>query len=193
ALILSRDGQQAADRTTVTITEPPPPVPVVPPGGLLRTSAVVEEPPPSPAPPPAPPPPAAAAEPRLVLQVAVPERALGVGKETTGEVGVLNAGPAPVTGLRVVALAPVGVTPRRGEGPTPGRVEGARIVFQPQASLPPQTQIVYRLRLAGRSPTPCEGRLRVQLMCDQFEAPLIREEPLWVYQDGRPAGARPPP
>jgi uncharacterized repeat protein (TIGR01451 family) len=158
AIIVCGDGQQVSAQTAFTISATPP-APASPPSVRAPEG------------------------PRLLTEVAAQAHALGVGKETTCEVRVLNAGAVPVTNLRVQAVAPAGVTPQFGEGPAAARVDGQHVVFEPQGALAPHTQTVYRLHLLGDRPTAGEGRVRVQVSCDQLATAQVREESLWVYRD----------
>src|SRR5262249_5509682 len=117
------------------------------------------------------------------LQVTPQEQALVPGKETTCEIRVLNAGSKAVTNLRILAVLPAGITPRRGDGPTRAQMAGQQVFFEPQPALAPLTQTVYRLYVKGERPTGSTARMRVLVSCDQLTVPQVRDESLWVYRN----------
>jgi hypothetical protein len=78
--------------------------------------------------------------------------------------------------------------PRRGDGPTPARVQGQEVLFAPLASLAPRSQVVFRIRVRGNQTG--AGQMRVRLTADSGGAPLFRDFNLMVVQLGTPAEDR---
>lgn len=125
----------------------------------------------------------------LLCEVASLENPIEVGAETTYEIRVINQGTAPSTGVQVMASVPAGMTPKSATGPTPFRIEGQRVIFEPLARLAPRADTVFRVRILGVQPG--DMRVKVQLTSDQVRVPVFQEEATHVYNDRDDAGQEP--
>jgi uncharacterized repeat protein (TIGR01451 family) len=104
-----------------------------------------------------------------------------VGGETTYEIHVVNQGSKAATNMRVAVLLPPELKPVAAEGPARHVMEGNRVVFDGLARLAPKADITYRVRAQGLKPG--DLRTRIQLMTDELQSPVTKEESTRVYAD----------
>jgi uncharacterized repeat protein (TIGR01451 family) len=106
---------------------------------------------------------------------------IAVGAETTFEIHVTNQGSKAASNVQVAVLLPPEMKPVAAEGPTRHAMEGNRIVFDGLAQLAPKADTTYRVRAQGLKPG--DLRTRIQLMTDEMQSPLTKEESTRVYAD----------
>jgi len=83
--------------------------------------------------------------------------------------------------VQVVALLPPGMKPLDAEGPARHALEQDRVVFAPLASLAPKEEITYRVTV--QADRKGDQRIRVQLLTDDMQTPVTKEESTRVYAD----------
>jgi len=104
-----------------------------------------------------------------------------VGGQTTYEIRIVNQGSKIGNNVQIAALIPDGMTPINGEGPTRAQIRGQQLIFEPLARLAPQGDAFYKIHVKGT--TPGDKRIRVQLMSDDVQQPVTKEESTHVYSD----------
>jgi len=104
-----------------------------------------------------------------------------VGGETTYEIRVVNQGSKASNNVRGAVLFPPEIKPVAAEGPASHAVEASRVLFEALPRLAPKADTTYRVRAVGVRPG--DARVQVQLMTDEMEAPVSKEESTRVYAD----------
>jgi len=104
-----------------------------------------------------------------------------VGSETMYEVRIVNNGNTVATNVQVAAEMPEQLTPLKGEGPTKVTLEGQRIFMEPLARLAAREEAVYRISARGVGAG--DHVIAVQLVSDQSQTPVTKEESTKVYAD----------
>jgi uncharacterized repeat protein (TIGR01451 family) len=115
----------------------------------------------------------------MSLEVVDLEDPIEVGGELTYEVRVVNQGSCACSNIQIVALAPDGLQPKEGSGPTNHRLQGQQLVFDSLPRLATKADVVYRIKVRGVQAG--DYRFRVQMTCDQLKAPVVKEESSRVY------------
>jgi uncharacterized repeat protein (TIGR01451 family) len=115
----------------------------------------------------------------MSLEVVDLEDPIEVGGELTYEVRVVNQGSCACSNIKIVAIAPDGLQPKEGSGPTSHRVQGQQLVFDSLPRLATKADVVYRIKVRGVQAG--DYRFRVQMTCDQLKAPVVKEESSRVY------------
>jgi uncharacterized repeat protein (TIGR01451 family) len=117
----------------------------------------------------------------ILFQAADLADPLEVGGETTYEVHVVNQGSKASTNVRLAVLLPGELQAVAAEGPTRYSIEGNRVVFEGLAQLAPKADTTYRVRVKGLRPG--DLRTRFQLITDDMQSPVTKEESTRVYSD----------
>lgn len=104
-----------------------------------------------------------------------------VGRDAAYDIAVRNEGSLPATNVRIRVKVPDGLAAGNVQGPTPFRMEGRTVHFEPLGQLAPQEQALIRLSAVAQSPG--DQRLRVEVESDQFRRPIFREERTLAYRD----------
>jgi uncharacterized repeat protein (TIGR01451 family) len=117
----------------------------------------------------------------ILFQLADEADPIEVGGETTYEIKVLNQGSKAATNVQLVAVFPPQLKPRSAHGPTRDSVAGQEVRFQPLGRLPPKGEVVYQIRAQGLEPG--DLRVQVQLLTDEMQTPVTKEESTRVYAD----------
>ena len=105
-----------------------------------------------------------------------------VGGETIYEVRVVNQGSKAASNVRLTALLPPELQPVAAEGPTRHAVEpGGRVVFEGLARLAPKADANYRIKAKGVRAG--DLRTKFQLVTDEMQTPVTKEESTRVYAD----------
>lgn len=104
-----------------------------------------------------------------------------VGGETTYKIQIVNQGSKEATNLQLGALIPSGMEALSGEGPTKANIQGAQCVFEPLPRLGPQATADYQIHVKGV--TPGDKRIQIQLLSDDINEPVTKEESTHVYAD----------
>lgn len=119
----------------------------------------------------------------LMLELVDLDDPVEVGTETSYEIRVRNQGTAPSTRLQILATAPDGMIVRGAEGPTPFRIQGQQVIFEPIPTLAPRADARFRVRVVGLKPG--DMRFKVQMNADHLKQPVYEEESTQVYDDGK--------
>ena len=117
----------------------------------------------------------------LYFAVADSHDPIEVGNETLYEIRVLNEGSKTATNIRVAAELPPELKPLDGDGPARGVVQGQTVAFEPLARLAPKADALYKVRVQGL--VDGDHRIRVQILSDEMQRPVTREESTLVYAD----------
>ncbi|MBI2825893.1 MAG: DUF11 domain-containing protein [Planctomycetia bacterium] len=129
----------------------------------------------------APPPPAAAA--RLGMTIADIGDPVSVGRETTYEVKITNAGAAPDRQVALVATVPAEMTPSvvGTSGPSRGQIAGKTIRFDPVAELKPGETLTYQIR--ARADRPGQLTFTAQATSAGLPAGTTQQESTTVFAE----------
>jgi uncharacterized repeat protein (TIGR01451 family) len=119
--------------------------------------------------------------PALLLEVVDSEDPIEVGAETIYEIRVQNQGTSASTSIQIIATVPKGMAARGASGPTPHRLEGTQVIFEPLGRLAPRADALYRVRVVGQEAG--DLRFKVQLTADHLSQPVVEEESTRVYRD----------
>ena len=117
----------------------------------------------------------------ILFQVADTVDPVEVGGETTYEVRVVNQGSKAAANVRLAVLLPPELQPLAAEGPTRHGLDANRVVFDGLARLAPKAETVYRIRVKALRPG--DLRARFQLLTDDMQTPVTKEESTRVYAD----------
>ena len=66
-------------------------------------------------------------------------------------------------------------------GPTKHALQGSRVEFMPLRRLAPKADTTYRIQVRGDQDG--DLRVRVQIITDEIEQPITKEESTRVYKD----------
>ena len=103
-----------------------------------------------------------------------------VGSETIYTIRVTNRGSKAAANVQLVCALPPEMQPVSGEGPTRVGVSGQQVACEPIARLAPDSEAVYKIRVAGLRGG--DHRIRVQISSADTE-PILKEEGTRVYSD----------
>jgi uncharacterized repeat protein (TIGR01451 family) len=117
----------------------------------------------------------------ILFQVADTADPIEIGGETTYEVHVVNQGSKAATNVRLAIDLPPELRPVAAEGPTAHEAAGNRVTFAPLGQLAPKAETTYRLRVKAMHPG--DLRARFQLLTDDMQTPVTKEESTRVYAD----------
>ncbi len=119
--------------------------------------------------------------PALRLEVADLEDPVTVDGELMYEIRVFNQGSCPCTGIRITCEIPDGLTALEATGPTSGRIQDKKVVFEPLLKLATKADAVFRVKVRGDQPA--DYRFKVQMNCEQLRLPVNKEESSRVYKN----------
>ncbi|MBX3412517.1 MAG: DUF11 domain-containing protein [Pirellulales bacterium] len=111
-----------------------------------------------------------------VVDVADP---IEVGGETTYEIRVVNQGTSKATNVQVRAILPEEMKAVGAEGPTRHLFDGQTVTFDSLSRLAPKADTTYRIRT--QSLRPGDLRIKVQLLTDDLQSPVTKEESTRVF------------
>ena len=117
----------------------------------------------------------------ILFQVADTVDPIEVGGETTYEVRVVNQGSKAAANVQLAVDLPPEVKFQAAEGPTRYRLDGSRVSFDGLAQLAPKADATYRVRV--KAVRPGDLRARFQLLTDDMQSPVTKEESTRVYAD----------
>ena len=104
-----------------------------------------------------------------------------LGGETTYDIVVTNQGSKEARNVQVLALLPPGMKPLSAESNVRHSLEPDRVVFAPLASLAPKAEVTYQVTV--QADRKGDQRVRVQLLTDDMQTPVTKEESTRVYAD----------
>ena len=117
----------------------------------------------------------------VLFQLSHTKDPVEVGGETTYEVRVANQGSKSAGNVRLVVLLPPELKPLAAEGPVRFNIDNNQVIFDGVAELAPKAEVVYRVRAQGIRPG--DLRVRCQLLTDEMQSPVTKEESTRVYAD----------
>jgi uncharacterized repeat protein (TIGR01451 family) len=117
----------------------------------------------------------------VLFQLSHTKDPVEVGGETTYEVRVANQGSKAATNLRVAVFMPPEMKPLSAEGPSRFAINNNQVVFEGLGQLEPKAEIIYRVRAQGLQAG--DLRVRCQLLTDEMQTPVTKEESTRVYAD----------
>ena len=117
----------------------------------------------------------------ILFQVADQDDPVELGGQTTYAVRVVNQGSKAASKVRLAVIFPPELQPIAAEGPTRHSIDGDRIIFEGMALLAPKAETTYRVR--AKSLRPGDLRVRFQLLTDDMQTPVTKEESTRVYAD----------
>jgi uncharacterized repeat protein (TIGR01451 family) len=117
----------------------------------------------------------------LALEIARGDEAIEVGKDTTFEVLVSNAGSKIDTNVRLMCTIPDKMELRNAQGPTRYHREGSLILFEPVTKLTPRGDAIYQIKL--KALVPGDVRFRTQITSTNLVEPVIKTEAMRIYSD----------
>ena len=117
----------------------------------------------------------------VLFQLSHTKDPVEVGGETTYEITVANQGSKASSNLQMSVLFPAELKPLAAEGPTGYTIVNNKVVFENLTQLAPKSVAAYRVRAQGIR----AGDLRVscQMMSDELQRPVAKEESTRVYAD----------
>jgi uncharacterized repeat protein (TIGR01451 family) len=127
--------------------------------------------------------------PALLLEVVDLDDPVEVGSETTYEIRVVNQGTAACTGLRIVGVAPAGMTLLGAEAPVAHRIEGAQAIFESLPKLAAKADVLFKVHV--RADKPGDWRFRVWMSSDHMPKAIYEDESTQVYSDAEDDGKGP--
>jgi uncharacterized repeat protein (TIGR01451 family) len=114
-----------------------------------------------------------AAAPALTLEMMAHDNPLAAGAETTYEVRIYNAGPAPAGEVRLRLILPDNLLAVQASAPTRWQIQGQQVLFDPVEQMRGRVAAVYRLRV--RAVRAGMGRCRAELTADGMTKPIQQE------------------
>lgn len=111
-----------------------------------------------------------------VVDVADP---IEVGAETTFEIRVVNQGTSKATNVQIRAVLPDEMKAVAAEGPTRHLFDRQTVTFDSLSRLAPKADTTYRIR--AQSLRPGDLRIKVQLLTDDLQSPVTKEESTRVF------------
>ena len=104
-----------------------------------------------------------------------------VGSDTTYEIRVVNRGTRTATGVQIYAAFPEALRAVQGGGPSDLRIEGQNAVFAPLDRLPPNKEAVFRVKAKALGIG--DNVIKVQMLSDDVNVPVTKEESTRIYSD----------
>jgi uncharacterized repeat protein (TIGR01451 family) len=117
----------------------------------------------------------------VLFQVADSVDPIEIGGESGYEIRVVNQGSKAASNVRLTATLPPELQPLAADGPTRYAVQGNTVVFEGLARLAPKAETIYHVRVKGIRPG--DLRARFQLLTDDMQTPVTKEESTQVYAD----------
>jgi uncharacterized repeat protein (TIGR01451 family) len=117
----------------------------------------------------------------VLFQLSHTKDPVDVGGETTYEITVVNQGSKASTNLQMAVFLPAELKPLAAEGPTRYTIEDNKVLFQSLPQLAPKSVAAFRVRAQGIRAG--DLRVRCQLMTDEMQRPVVKEESTRVYAD----------
>jgi uncharacterized repeat protein (TIGR01451 family) len=117
----------------------------------------------------------------VLFQLAHTKDPLEVGGETTYEICVSNDGSKAARNIRVAVFMPPELKALTAEAPVHFALDAAQVVFDAMPELAPKSAATFKVRARGIRPG--DLRVRCQLMTDDMQTPVTKEESTRVYAD----------
>ncbi len=117
----------------------------------------------------------------LSLEIAHTDDAIEIGKNTTYEVLVTNAGSKMETDIKLMCILPDKMELKSAQGPARYHQEGNVILFEPVPRLAPRGDIVFQLKM--KAVTAGDVRFRAQVASTNLIEPVIQTQAMRIYSD----------
>lgn len=117
----------------------------------------------------------------ILFEVVDVDDPVEVGGEATYEIRVTNQGTKTASNLQIAALLSDDLRPLAAAGPTRHILDGQRVLFDALDRLAPKEEITFRVR--AQALRAGDARIRVQLVTDEINKPITKEESTRVYAD----------
>jgi len=117
----------------------------------------------------------------VLFQLSHTKDPLEIGGETSYEITVVNQGSKASTNLQMAVYLPSELRPLAAEGPTRYTIEDNKVVFESLPQLAPKSVAAFRVRAQGVRAG--DLRVRCQLLTDEMQRPVVKEESTRVYAD----------
>jgi uncharacterized repeat protein (TIGR01451 family) len=117
----------------------------------------------------------------LVLETAEADDPVEVGRETTYEVLVTNAGSKTETDIKVICTIPDKMELKGVQAPVRYHIEGNVVMFEPLPKLAPRADACYQLKV--RAAAPGDVRFKAQVSSGSLVEPVIQTEATRIYAD----------
>ena len=117
----------------------------------------------------------------VAFQLSHTKDPLEIGGETTYEITVVNQGSKAAGNVQVSVLFPDELRPLAAQEPMRYTIESNKVLFESLPQLAPKTVATFRVR--ARSVRAGDLRVRCQLLTDEMQRPIVKEESTRVYGD----------
>ena len=117
----------------------------------------------------------------VLFQLSHTKDPVEVGGETSYEISVVNQGSKASGNVQLTVFLPNELKPLAAEGPTRYTIEDNKVLFEGLPQLAPKTVAAFRVRAQGVRAG--DLRVRCQLMTDEMQRPVVKEESTRVYAD----------
>jgi uncharacterized repeat protein (TIGR01451 family) len=117
----------------------------------------------------------------VLFQLTQQTNPIEVGGQTSYEIRVANQGSKAASNVRVAMLLPPELKAVAADGPTRYAVETGRVIFEGLPRLQPKADLVYHVRVQGVAPG--DLRVRCQVLTDEMQTPVTKEESTRVFAD----------
>ncbi len=117
----------------------------------------------------------------VLFQVSQDANPIEVGGQTSYQVHVVNQGSKAASNVRLTVLLPPELKAVAAEGPSRHVIDGGRVFFDGLERLLPRAELTYRVRVQGLQPG--DLRVRCQLLTDEMQTPVTKEEGTQVFAD----------
>ncbi len=117
----------------------------------------------------------------VLFQLSHTKDPLEIGGETTYEISIVNQGSKASTNLQLAVILPPELKPLAAEGQTRYTIQADRVVFESLPQLAPKSVAAFRVRARGIRAG--DLRVRCQLMTDEMQRPVVKEESTRVFAD----------
>lgn len=115
------------------------------------------------------------------FQVADTVDPVELGRETGYEIRVVNQGTKAAENIQLAVVLPEGMRLIGAEGPAAHSATGDEVLFEKLLRLAPKAEVTYRLRVQAAAPG--DHRIRVQLLSDDMQLPVTKEESTRIFTD----------
>jgi len=117
----------------------------------------------------------------VLFQLSHTKDPVEIGGQTTYEITIANQGSKASTNVQMAVSLPAELKPLAAEGPTRYTIEENKVVFESLPQLAPKTVAAFRVR--AQAVRAGDLRVRCQLMTDEMQRPVVKEESTRVYAD----------
>jgi uncharacterized repeat protein (TIGR01451 family) len=117
----------------------------------------------------------------VLFQLSHTKDPLEIGGETTYEISVVNQGSKASNNLQISVMLPAELKPLAADGPARFSIENNKVVFEALPQLAPKSVAAFHVR--AKALRAGDLRVRCQMMTDDMQQPVIKEESTRVFAD----------